>query len=130
MYIPIRGLLALPSVLAYLYLPKPRPLPLYGDRIMPIVSSILRILGPGRDTSEPSSNACVAIRYVQMVSKYLPKCGCNWILQQASASSDPAQRPPDTWPDDDRHSSANWAHVTMNVICNFRPSRVLGDVAR
>jgi len=28
----------------------PRPLPLYSDEIMPIVSSILRILGPERDT--------------------------------------------------------------------------------
>jgi len=28
----------------------PRPLPLYGDEIMPIVSSILRILGSERDT--------------------------------------------------------------------------------
>lgn len=55
----------------------PRPLPLYGDEIMPIVSSILRILGPGRDTQKPSSNACVAIRYIQMAPKYPPKYGCN-----------------------------------------------------
>lgn len=93
-----------------------RPLPLYGDGIMPIVSSILRIPGPRHDTWEPSSNACVAIRYVQMASKYPPIH--NWILQRASVFR-LILLEDRRIPDDDRHSGANWAYATMNIICNF-----------